>query len=183
MEPNLKPLSRLLENESLKQLMAFDCENARLIVDLVCLKLADFLNFQETFQIFSDGESFLLFYYPFPLYNSAELDEPDEEEDNAIYKRFYCLNEITDILNEILKTYNEENLPGRYSGNFSGELEEWMVLRPRFVDHAYKDFFLDSIREHLKSLNVQKDLSKAERKLIKNWLAIGDVEGSYYRFI
>ena len=73
-------------NDSLMELISFNQDKARLIADLVHLKLADFLNFQESYQVFSDGESYLLYHYAVSLYMD---EEHDEEYQYATYRHFY----------------------------------------------------------------------------------------------
>jgi len=180
MKPNLIPLSRMFRNKNMNKLISFDIENAKLIADLVYFKLAEFLDFRENIQIFADDHSFLMLYYPKKI---LEENVPDIEEGYNYYHLNY-LDEVLGLLNTIIVTSRENENMFCSTADFSKHLENWVLLKPRYLDHKIRDFFIRNLNNQLNAIDTQKDLSKKEIKLINNWLKLEENEfGMFYRYI
>ena len=168
MEPNLTPLERMIKNNPMvENLISFNLEKGVMIADLVHFKVADFLDIRETYQIVSDGDSYLLFFYP-----NASTFIPDGEDNSPLYYEFDSFEEIPEILNEVLVKFNEGNVLSRYSKKLTSPLPEWAVLKPRYIHKSYINFFINSLSSHINFLDVQKDLTKDERKLLDTWFKL-----------
>lgn len=179
MKPNLLPLSKLFRNKNMNRLISFDIENARLIADLVYFKLSEFLDFRENIQIFTDDHSFIILYYPRKI---LQENVPEIKEEYTYYHLNYS-DDMLGLLNSIIVESRENENMYRNNSDFSKHLENWVLLKPRYLDHDIKDFFIENINNLLNSIDIKKDLSNKEIKLIDNWLKLEENEsGMFYRY-
>ena len=178
MEHNLNHLNRIIKNDAVEELIPFNPEKGVMIADLVHFKVAEFIDIRETFRIYTDEHSFLLLYYP----DSKFI--PDHLDDTPVYYQFDNFEEITEILNELLREYNENSVLDRYSNNLNSELPEWVVLKPRYIQEEYFNTFINSLTSVTDTIDKQKDLTKAEKNLVDRWFSFREnQEGVCYLYV
>ena len=178
MDPNLQYLKNFVKNDALNQCLSFSLEEGKLIADLIHFKMGDFLDIKDTYYLYTDGHSFLVFFYP----ESVLLS--DQEGAAPVYYQFDKFEDFSEVVSDLFKWDDDLCVPGMNASVWNGTLPAWALLVPRYIHEDHIHLFKNPLLDAIETSGNREMLSKTEKKITRRWLDFQKNEaGLYYGYV